>query len=262
MQSAQRINFSIMTNTNNLNGFLDYWEAEGAAYARAGDYAWMAEQVPAAQLPITRVLEIGCGVGFGTQALLQRGFSVLAVDALAECLTTTQARIAHTEHAGEVSFLQADIAALDDAARQSILDFQPQVVLCWLMGAPQETTGAAGKTDKEASKAVAAYREKTHRQIAELAASLPSVVAVHLIDRTAIPWQAKDLGRDTLVRYHLFKTFVDLPFDAVRANALYRKLTGRVEEAGKLQSELRRAHPALKSVTPTLASLVARRKTQ
>lgn len=249
-----------MTNTHNdLNGFLDYWEAEGAAYAHAGDYAWMAEQVPA-PLPTTKALEIGCGVGFGTQALLQRGFSVLAVDALAECLTTTQARIARTEHTGEVRFLQADIAAPDAATRQTILDFQPQVVLCWLMGAPQETTGAAGKTDRAASEAVAAYREKTHRQIAELAASLPEVVAVHLIDRTAIPWQAKDLGRDTLVRYHLFKTFVDLPFDAVRGDALYRKLSGRAEAAGKLQSELRRAHPALKSVTPTLASLVLRRK--
>ena len=26
--------------------FLTYWEAEGAAYARQGDYAWMAAQVP------------------------------------------------------------------------------------------------------------------------------------------------------------------------------------------------------------------------
>ncbi|MDR1890159.1 MAG: class I SAM-dependent methyltransferase [Zoogloeaceae bacterium] len=245
------------THTNDINGFLDYWEAEGAAYARAGDYVWMAAQVPEAK----RVLEIGCGAGFGTQALLQRGFSVLAVDALDACLTTTQARIANVGQPGEVVFLQADIAALVDAARQTLFDFQPQVVLCWLMGAPQETTGAAGKTDREASAAVAAYREKTHRQVAELAASLPEVVAVHLIDRTAIPWQAKDLGRDTLVRYHLFKTFADLPFDAVRRDALYRKLEGRVDEAGKLQSELRRAHPALKSVTPTLASLVARRRT-
>ncbi|MDR3053932.1 MAG: class I SAM-dependent methyltransferase [Zoogloeaceae bacterium] len=246
-----------MTNTNDINGFLDYWEAEGAAYARAGDYLWMAEQVPAA----TKVLEIGCGVGFGTQALLQRGFSVLAVDALDICLTTTQARIASTTNANKVIFLQTDIAALDATARQTITDFQPQVALCWLMGAPQETTGAAGKPDREASEAVAAYREKTHRQIAELATSLPSVVAAHLIDRTAIPWQAKDLGRDTLARYHLFKTFAGLPFDATRRDALYRKLTGRAEEAGKLQSELRRAHPALKSVTPTLASLVLRRRT-
>ena len=60
--------------------FLAYWEAEGERYARHGDYEWMAGLVPG-----RRVLEIGCGPGFSTQALAARGLAVLAVggDALA-----------------------------------------------------------------------------------------------------------------------------------------------------------------------------------
>ena len=37
--------------------FMAYWEAEGLAYVRRGDYDWMAALVPG-----KRVLEIGCGV--------------------------------------------------------------------------------------------------------------------------------------------------------------------------------------------------------
>ena len=104
--------------------------------------------------------------------------------------------------------------------------------------------------------AVAAYREKMHRLVAELAASLPSVRYLHLVDRTAIPWQAKDIGRDTLVRYHNDKTLRDLPFAGERRHALYRK----IEDGAAPLAQLRKSHPALKGVVPTLASLLAERK--
>lgn len=227
--------------------FIGYWQAEGETYARRGDYAWMAGLVPG-----TRILEIGCGVGFGTEALLRRGLSVLALDALPECLDATQARIDGL-NSGAAAFLQTDLETLDDAAHAQIAAFAPQTVVCWLMGAPADKTGVG---DKEAGQAVAAYRERMHRIVAQLAASLPTVRTLHLVDRTAIPWQAKDLARDTLVRYHAGKTLLDLPFLAERRNALYRKLEGETIDLG----ELRERHPALKSVVPTLASLIAERK--
>lgn len=225
--------------------FLGYWAKEGEAYAGHGDYQWMATLVPG-----KRVLEIGCGLGFGTAALVARGLAVLALDTLPECLAATRERLAGQ---GEVRFLQAEVAALDAAQGAEIAAFAPDVVVCWLMGAPAETTGA---TSHDGGQAVAAYRERVHRAVAELAAGLPSVQALHLVDRTAIPWQAKDIGRDTLVRYHLGKTLLDLPFTATRATALYRKLGDAVVEMGYL----RRNNPALKSVVPTLASLLAERK--
>ena len=147
----------------------------------------------------------------------------------------------------------ADVTALDAGQLATIQEFAPDVVVCWLMGAPSATTGA---TASDGGQAVAAYREGVHRRVAELAAQLPSVRALHLVDRTAIPWQAKDIGRDTLVRYHLGKTLLDLPFVAERRNALYRKLEGSLMDL----AQMRRSHPSLKGVVPTLASLLAERK--
>lgn len=224
--------------------FLSYWEAEGERYARRGDYEWMAGLVPG-----RRVLEIGCGVGFSTRALAARGLTVLAMDFLPECLTATQARVV----GADVSLLAADLSALGDEQRRQIEAFAPDTVVCWLMGAPADTTGAhAG----DAGQGVIAYREKLHRLIAELATGLPTVRALHLVDRTVIPWQAKDIGRDTLVGYHLGKTLRDLPFTADRRNALYRKL----EDTAAELMQMRKTHPALKGAVPTLASLVAERK--
>lgn len=219
--------------------FIAYWEDEGLTYARHGDYDWMASLVPG-----SRVLEIGCGLGFATQALVARGLSVMAIDTLPECLALTRQRVGNA-----ATLLQADVEALDDALRAAIEAFAPDCMVCWLMGAPAEVTGAA---TNDGGKAVAGYRERVHRAVASLAASLPGVRALHIVDRTAIPWQAKDIGRDTLVRYHLERTFSGLPFSANRSNALYRKLGGNV-------ASLAKSHPALKSVVPTLASLLATR---
>ncbi len=225
--------------------FLGYWEAEGLHYVRRGDYEWMAALVPG-----KKVLEIGCGVGFATQALAARSLSVLAIDALPECLAATQARVAGMD----VRLLAAEVTALSTGQRQEIADFAPDTVVCWLMGAPATLTGA---TATDGGKAVVAYREKIHRAIAELAADLPGVQALHLVDRTVIPWQAKDIGRDTLVGYHAGKTLRDLPFAAERKNALYRKIDDHSPEIERM----RKSHPSLKSAVPVLASLLAERKT-
>ena len=231
----------------NVEEFLGYWESEGEAYARRGDYDWMA-----AQVPVGRVLEIGCGVGFGTVALIKRGCRVLAIDSLAECLASAQAKTAEMD-GGAVTYVQTDLQALDEVARQTIEAFAPETVVCWLMGAPASTTGAS---THDGGQAVAAYREKLHRLVAELAVALPTVRALHLVDRTAIPWQAKDIGRDTLVRYHLGTTLLGLPFVAERCNALYRKLEGSLTDP----APMRRPHPSLKGVVPVLASLLVESK--
>jgi SAM-dependent methyltransferase len=229
-----------------VSEFLAYWRNEGEVYTRRGDYEWMASLVPG-----KRVLEIGCGLGFGTEALVARDLAVLTIDSVPECLAATSACLG--EAASKTSLMQADVAALDAVQMATIVEFAPDVVVCWLMGAPAETTGAVAS---DSGQAVVAYREGVHRQVAELAARLSSVRALHLVDRTAIAWQAKDIGRDTLVRYHLGKTLRDLPFVAERRNALYRKLEGSLVDL----EQIRRSHPSLRSVVPTLASLLAERK--
>ena len=225
--------------------FLAYWEAEGQAYVRRGDYDWMA-----AQLPGRRVVEIGCGVGYSTAALIARGLAVLALDSLPECLSATRGRTP----SDELTLMEADLSALSDSQKDDIAQFLPDTVVCWLMGAPAEVTGATPSAAGQ--QAVAAYRERMHRLVAELAAGLPTVRYLHFVDRTAIAWQAKDIGRDTLVRYHNDKTLGGLPFAGERRLALYRK----IEDGAAGVALLRKPHPSLKSVVPTLASLLVDRK--
>jgi SAM-dependent methyltransferase len=226
--------------------FLAYWQAEGDALARHGDYDWMAAQVPG-----RRVVEIGCGPGFGTQALLGRGFDVLVVDSITDCLATARERTGGAD--GRVTFVDGDVTALGSEARAAIAAFCADTVVCWLMGAPAELTGASGSAG---DRAVAAYRERVHRAVAELATELAGVAALHIVDRTVIAWQAKDVGRDVLVRYHGGTTLAGLPFAAARAGALYRKLDGsgpRVAQSAAVSASIR-------GVVPVLASLLAERK--
>lgn len=230
---------------NTVAEFMAYWEAEGQAYVRRGDYDWMA-----ALLPGERVVEIGCGVGYSTAALVARGRAVLALDSLPECLAATRARVP----ADGLTLMQAELSALSDSQKGDIEQFQPDTVVCWLMGAPAEVTGAMPTAAGQ--QAVAAYRERMHRLVAELAAGLPTVRYLHFVDRTAIAWQAKDIGRDTLVGYHNDKTLRGLPFAGERRLALYRK----IEEGAASVALLRKPHPSLKSVVPTLASLLVERK--
>jgi SAM-dependent methyltransferase len=259
-----------MPDSHFLTDFLDYWETEGAAHSRKGDYDWMAAQIPE---DVERVLEIGCGPGFGTLALAKRGFGILTLDFLPACLAAARARLDTITTAASPIFLEADLAALPESTFGEIAAFRPDAVLCWLMGAPQNVMHADESRhpqeesrpqdqdqDQNPKDAVARYRERMQRHAAQLAARLPEARYVHLVDRTVVPWQGKDLGREVLVRHHLSGTFADLPFDAAREDARYRKL----DPGGNAQglTRLRHAHPSMKSVALVLASLLARRKTQ
>ncbi|MDR0529275.1 MAG: class I SAM-dependent methyltransferase [Zoogloeaceae bacterium] len=229
--------------------FLARWEEEGKAHQAYGDYDWMADRLPP---DVTTVLEIGCGAGYSTLALLKKGYSVLALDNREECLS----RAAESgERPPALSLLHADLRSLTETAKKTLQNFRPDAIVCWLMGASAEDVGVAANTTRdEMGRFVAAYRETLHRAVALLANDLSSVRYAHLVDRTAIPWQGKEHGREILAQYHLRQTFSGLPFAASRRDSLYRKL-----ETGAELTELRHTHPGLKSVAPALASLCLKR---
>lgn len=198
------------------------WQQEAEKHERAGDYAWLAER-----LAPCRVLEIGCGGGFGTRALQRRGFSVLALEPEGDCIAIASTRCAEDPVAAgsgmAPEFLQARVGALDPAMRQAVTDFAPEWVVCWLIGADDAVLDPA----LPPAQAVQQYREAVHRQVAELAAALPSVRGVQLADRTVFPWKIKDTARETLLLYHRATTFSGQPFGLAMADAVYRKLDER-----------------------------------
>jgi len=226
------------------------WQQEAEKHDRAGDYAWMAERLTPA-----RVLEIGCGVGFGTLALQRRGFEVLALEPEADCIAIASSRCGEDRSAQQsgiaAKFLQVSAGSISDAARREIEAFAPVGVLCWLMGATDELLDRT----LPPAQAVQKYREAVHRQAAELAASLPSVQFVQLVDRTAFPWKIKDTARETLIFYHRSTTFAELPFKLDIKDAVYRKLDERQWPASSAASGQRGATGML----PVIGSLLAHR---
>ena len=226
------------------------WQFEAEKHDRAGDYRWMAER-----LPPCRVLEIGCGAGFGTLALQRNGFSVLSLEPVGDCVAIADARcsedLATVKSGVAARFLQVEVGRIDDAARAEIEAFAPDWVLCWLFGADD----AALDRRLPVPQAVQKYREGVHRQVAELAASLPSVQGVQLVDRTAFPWKIKDTARETLVVYHQATSFSGLPFALDIKDALYRKLDERQWPAPVTPMTQRN----IAAPVPVLGSLLARR---
>lgn len=227
--------------------FPSRWADEAAWYARHGDYAWLAEAL-AARLPAERrVVEVGCGVGEGTLVLARAGFSVLVIEPLASCRAEAARRLAAAgpEWATRVHFIDAEVTALSDVARQQLGEFAPQAVLCWLAGAPDEVTALPGGRPGEG---VARHREAMQRGCAELAASLPGVEFLQIADRTVMPWAAKDIGRDLTLRVMQQLVLRDLPFSLTKADALFRKLTPTSQEMAalsKLSGPMRGAIPLL-----------------
>ena len=223
---------------------VDRWAQEAAIHDAAGDYAWLAERLPG-----TRVIEIGCGSGHASVAMLARGVELLVIEPLAACRQMLAERLAAAAiDGGRVRILDASADSLDSSAREALAAFAPDCIVCWLAGGSAEQLAQAGAS--AATDPVKAFREHIHRQLAELAAALPSVRAVHLADRTAFPWQIKDTARDTLVSYHRASGFKDLPFTISRDDALFRRL-----DVNRWSPELRRRGGA----SPVLGSLIARR---
>lgn len=221
------------------------WLTEGERHARAGDYGWMADLVPDGT-----VLEIGCGGGFSTQALHAAGHAVLVLEPEAACRELVSAKLQAEGIAARVLPLTVEAAMTPDSLSE-IMAFAPQTVVCWLMGGTDASVEAAGP-GAPIGKAVQAFREGVHRQVAELAARLPSVRQIHLVDRTAFPWKIKDTARDTLVLYHMATTFAGLPFVLHKSDTLYRKLDATAwPDVG--------ARDRVAGIVPVLGSLVARR---
>lgn len=219
------------------------WQQEAEKHWRAGDYAWMSSLVDAQ----ARVLEVGCGVGYSTLALSQRVPAVLTIEPDADCRVIAEARL---REAGTkpVRFVDAKLGALPESAESDIRGFSPDWVVCWLMGAADAALDPA----LPLAQAVQKHRETVHRQVAELAARLPSVKVVQFVDRTAFPWKIKDTARETLAMYHAATTFAGLAFSPDIKGAFYRKLDERMWPAAKKRS----SGP---SVVPVLGALQAAR---
>ena len=194
-----------------LNDTLARWLSESSDLEKQGAYDWLCGRISSAA---TRVLEIGCGFGASTAALVRHGKTVFALDNRLECLEATRERVP------DAIYGLADVAQIHEMLLADLKDFAPEAMVLWIAGAPAESL----PHHVPAQQAVMQYRLAFQKAALMLAAQVPSIMSVHLADRTAFPWQMKDAGRDTMAQIIRASVIANAPFSVDVADVQFRKL--------------------------------------
>lgn len=106
--------------------YADEWNVSSQYFYENKYYDWMAENIVGYHC----VLEIGCGTGYGTLALLEKGFDVIAVEKNKECISKAKRLITEKGFEDKVIWLEGDIAS--DKLRNDIYDqYDFDIVVCW-----------------------------------------------------------------------------------------------------------------------------------
>lgn len=188
------------------------WAETADEHAQHGHYAWMAEQLPVRG----RVLEIGCGNGQSSLALVRSGQTVLAVDENPVCVEKAmellatngvpfdvERREAVTFTGGKyvidyspptvapfakaVTLLEGDTLADEDLLRWISTVGPFDAVVCWLVGSHSGRHANRGLSKFEFTNATH-YRLKTENLIYELADGvLRPGGYLHIVDRGEAP---------------------------------------------------------------------------
>lgn len=139
--------------------YIKTWRVNSNGHLAQGHYSWMAAKLDG----YPRTLEIGCGIGHSTLALLKQGHSVVCVEENPHCISATQALIAEEGYSVAVitrgtaksvdenayRLIYSDIGtppkvdclliegdALKDPKLEAWLMTQPKFdsIACWLIG--------------------------------------------------------------------------------------------------------------------------------
>lgn len=190
--------------------YADQWEINSDSFQREGYYSWMSEQLGSA----VNVLEVGCGSGNGTLALVKGGRSVVVIEPNSKLADKTFRKL---EDAGvSVRFSDASsVSALVSNNDTSVIIikadiFDEQVddlrtslkfdaITCWLIGAEPERVAphVSKPADSFVGPEAAEYREKIHERCCELGKYfLNPEGQVHFVDRQGLAsWDQKDQAR-------------------------------------------------------------------
>lgn len=115
---------------NELINYATQWNVSAQYFYEKECYAWMADKLNG----YGTVLEIGCGTGYSTLALAEKGHNIIAVDKNSDCINKAKSLFSKRGYNEEkVTFLEGDIA--DDIFRENLIQkYDFDVVICWNVG--------------------------------------------------------------------------------------------------------------------------------
>jgi SAM-dependent methyltransferase len=115
---------------NEIKGYAEQWNTSSQFFFDKKYYQWMCEKLT----EFKTVLEIGCGTGYSTLALINSGHKVVAIEKNPECIIVAKKLIADNGYTKEnVIFLEGDVA---DAQfrEQTLVKYSCDIVICWNVG--------------------------------------------------------------------------------------------------------------------------------
>lgn len=205
--------------------YIKSWGINSEGHLAQGHYPWMAERVKG----FPRILEIGCGVGHSTLALLQQGHTVVCVEENPQCIAATRKRLADEGFCVEVIARETPVSldenayrliyseipeapeadclliegdALNDPALEAWLERQPKfdAVACWLLGT-HDARGHNAAVDLALMPTAYEHRIFVQNRVYEIADRiLRSGGVLSVIDRAQTP-TTQDMV-DTLLQHH------------------------------------------------------------
>lgn len=195
--------------------YAEEWQRSAEAFSSANHYAWMSDQLG----DMKRVIEVGCGSGTSTEALVATGRHILVIESNQHCATISHDRlkskgipveiISVGQLGSLVSWGEVGVKLLVEDILSTELEKQLphgwfDAVVCWMTGSNPEHIGTSiGKPymNFDGSE-MPAYRQKVQGRCYELGARvLRGEGIVHIVDRAAISsWSDKDQLRLDLAK--------------------------------------------------------------
>lgn len=110
--------------------YASQWDNSSHYFYNKGYYSWMSEKL----VGYHNVLEIGCGTGYSTLALVNKGFRVLAVDKNSSCIKKAQELLGSASQTSDrAAFIEGDV--VEDSFRKTLVEkYSFDVVICWNIG--------------------------------------------------------------------------------------------------------------------------------
>lgn len=115
---------------NEAEKYAVQWDISAQYFYEKSYYSWMSEKLNGYEM----VLEIGCGTGYSTLALAEKGFKVLAVDKNANCIVKAKELLNSSGFKdNQVTFIEGDVA--EDSFRKMLVEnYSFDIVICWNVG--------------------------------------------------------------------------------------------------------------------------------
>ncbi len=107
--------------------YAERWEIDAKAYAKAGVYSQFAKKLGS----FRNIIEIGCGTGESTLALLNEGHFVVAIDKNKDCVLMTRKKLLKNGFKEKEDFILITGDFFDRSVLNDLAKMKMDLIICW-----------------------------------------------------------------------------------------------------------------------------------